>query len=214
MREIRQIVLHHSASTFGTALMIDSWHRDRGWDGIGYHYVVRNGYETARSIYDVAMDGWIEEGRDVAVSGAHVRGHNAHSIGICLIGEETFTEIQFLRTMLFVQSLLDEYGLPIKAVVGHGELAPTECPAFNMALFRAALMMRLHPCGDVWIPDRKEIAMSTLNPRGLRRPRDGRGGGKGVAGGRRGGRNTGGCANGGAGGGSGGGAGGGKGRTG
>ena len=151
MREIRRIVLHHSASAFGTAMMIDSWHRGRGWSEIGYHYVVRNGYESARAIYDVKQDGFIEDGRDVARVGAHVRGHNADSIGICLIGEETFTEIQFLRTLLFVQSLLDEYGLPIKAVegyrrwaggvLGHRELTPTECPGFNMPLFRAALMM-------------------------------------------------------------------------
>jgi len=141
VREIRRIVLHHSASAFGTAMMIDSWHRGRGWSEIGYHYVVRNGYESARAIYDVKQDGFIEDGRDVARVGAHVRGHNADSIGICLIGEETFTEIQFLRTMLFVQSLLDEYGLKIEDVVGHGELALTECPTFNMPLFRAALMM-------------------------------------------------------------------------
>lgn len=52
-----------------------------------------------------------------------------------------------------------------------------------------------------------------LNPRGLKRPKDGRGKGKGVAGGKRGGRNTGGCTKGGPGGGKGGGRGGGKGRA-
>ena len=141
MREIRRIVLHHSASAFGTALMIDSWHRERGWSEIGYHYVIRNGYETARSIYDAKQDGFVEDGRDVAKSGAHARGHNADSIGVCLIGNDTFTEMQFLRAVLFVQSLMAEYGVNVADVVGHGELAPTECPAFNMPLFRAALMM-------------------------------------------------------------------------
>jgi len=131
--------------------MIDSWHRERGWPEIGYHYVVRNGYETARSIYDVKQDGLVEEGRAIELKGAHARGHNANSIGICLIGDETFTELQFLCTLLFVQSLLDEYGLTIDAVVGHGELAPTECPGFTASLFRAALMLRLHPCVDAWI---------------------------------------------------------------
>lgn len=147
VREIRQIVLHHSVSTFGTALMIDSWHRDRGWSEIGYHYVIRNGYETARSIYNAKQDGFVEDGRDVATVGAHVWGQNAHSIGICLIGDGAFTEMQFLRTLLFVQSLLEEYGLSVKDVAGHGELAATECPGFTMSLFRAALYLR-EPSGS------------------------------------------------------------------
>jgi len=142
MRRIDTIVCHHSASTFGTALMIDSWHRERGWDGIGYHFVIQNGHDTAPSVYDPALDGWIELGRPTQKAGAHAVGNNAHSIGICLIGHGEFTERQFMSLVLLCRSLMAEYGVEAKRVVGHSELDPRkpECPGFTMELLRATLM--------------------------------------------------------------------------
>ena len=142
MRRIDAIVCHHSASTFGTALMIDSWHRERGWDGIGYHYVIQNGHDTARSIYDPALDGWLELGRPLQKAGAHAVDHNATSIGICLIGNGEFTERQFSALVLLCRSLIAEYGIAVARVVGHCELDPRKpaCPGFTMELLRAVLM--------------------------------------------------------------------------
>ena len=76
MRAIEELVVHCSATPAGKpfrAADIDRWHREQGWNGIGYHYVI-------------TLDGSIEPGRDLEEAGAHVAGHNRNSIGICYIG--------------------------------------------------------------------------------------------------------------------------------
>ena len=45
VREIKKVIIHCSDSDFGTASVIDGWHKERGWDGIGYHYVITNGVQ-------------------------------------------------------------------------------------------------------------------------------------------------------------------------
>ena len=76
MRTITLIIIHCSAVRpyqTSTAAQIDSWHRARGWNGIGYHYVI-------------LRDGTVQPGRPEDAVGAHCVGHNAHSIGICYEG--------------------------------------------------------------------------------------------------------------------------------
>jgi N-acetylmuramoyl-L-alanine amidase len=76
MRNIDKIVVHCSATQEGRhldAAEINRWHLKRGWKGIGYHYVV-------------LLDGTIEYGRSIYEPGAHVKGMNKNSIGICYIG--------------------------------------------------------------------------------------------------------------------------------
>ena len=71
MRHIKRIIIHCSDTPEGrddTAADIDRWHRAKGWDGIGYHYVVR-------------LDGTIETGRPLERPGAHCAGYNQSSIG-------------------------------------------------------------------------------------------------------------------------------------
>lgn len=75
-REISAIVVHGAWTKPGVdvgAAEIREWHRDRGFTDIGYHYVIRR-------------DGTQEDGRPVEQAGAHVQGHNANTIGICLVG--------------------------------------------------------------------------------------------------------------------------------
>ena len=75
--DVKEIIIHCSATREGddsiNAEVIDRWHKERGWKGIGYHYVV-------------LMDGTIETGRMVDQCGAHTKGHNCESIGVCYIG--------------------------------------------------------------------------------------------------------------------------------
>lgn len=76
MRKINQIIVHCSATPEGknfNANDIDRWHKERGFDCIGYHYVID-------------LDGTIEKGRPIEKVGAHVKGHNSNSIGVCYIG--------------------------------------------------------------------------------------------------------------------------------
>ena len=128
MRRISLIVVHCSAVRpwkESSAADIDGWHKDKGWKGIGYHYVVRR-------------DGTVEPGRPPEVIGSHVVGHNAHSIGVCYeggldaLGQKADTRTpeqrKALRTLL--EELHKQY--PRALIVGHRDLNPQkDCPCFD-----------------------------------------------------------------------------------
>ena len=120
MRKIRTIVVHCSATIEGkpfNAAAIDAMHRARGFNKIGYHFVV-------------GLDGTVEEGRRVSEVGAHVSGHNADSIGVCYIGgldakggaKDTRTGPQRAAMRNLMRWLLLKF--PDARVVGHRELSP------------------------------------------------------------------------------------------
>jgi hypothetical protein len=100
--------------------MIDQWHRDRGWNGIGYHSVIVN------DKHDSAKDGKIQNGRDIGMICAHARGLNSRSIGLCCIGHgdyEPFTVAQNESLVAKVSDLIDEYeDINVENVIGHREL--------------------------------------------------------------------------------------------
>ncbi|MGQ1785092.1 MULTISPECIES: N-acetylmuramoyl-L-alanine amidase [unclassified Saccharicrinis] len=122
-----RIVLHCSDSAFGNAALIAKWHslpakevvqngkkyKGRGWSGIGYHYVILNGW-LASNIFHPKFDGYVETGRplddDLVVLGkevgAHVKGYNSNSVGICLIGKSgQFTEAQMNTSLRLIYDL-------------------------------------------------------------------------------------------------------------
>ena len=128
MRKIKEIIVHCSATAEGKdfcAKDIDLWHRAQGWDCIGYHYVVK-------------LDGTIENGRPIEKVGAHCKGHNAHSVGICYIGgvaadgktpKDTRTPQQKAALRLLVDNLKRVY--PGSQVYGHRDFAKKACPSFD-----------------------------------------------------------------------------------
>lgn len=124
MRNIDMLVVHCSdtpASMDIGAEEIDQWHKERGWSGIGYHYVIRR-------------DGTLEPGRPLEKSGAHVRGFNRNSIGICLVGGKggfNFTAHQIDSLRSLIHRLRTQF--PGAAVLGHRDLdAGKECPQFSL----------------------------------------------------------------------------------
>ncbi len=149
MRLIRKIIIHCSDSTFGDVPQIRSWHtmpppRGRGWKDIGYHWVVLNGQITPKVSYQPGMDGVIQAGRPEAEIGAHCEGHNADSIGICLVGIREFTEHQMDALCTFLVVVLKKYGLKVTDVYGHHEFNPGKaCPNLDMAEVRAELAARI-----------------------------------------------------------------------
>jgi hypothetical protein len=84
-----EIVLHHSASRFGTREDIDLWHRQRGFNGVGYHFIVTNGFDTSEYKYNPEHDGRVQAGRRVSEAGAHckAKGKNNTALGVCCIGD-------------------------------------------------------------------------------------------------------------------------------
>lgn len=141
MREIKSVVIHCSDSEWGTVEDIDRWHKERGWDGVGYHYVITNGRRTSKSAYKSEEDGVIQSGRKLATPGAHVRGHNKHSVGICLIGRHHFTGKQLYEGLLTaVRMLMVSYDLNPEDVYGHIMLDDSKtCPNFDVEFLRALL---------------------------------------------------------------------------
>ena len=129
MRRISLIIIHCSGVKPGqlsSAKQIDTWHRNLGWDGIGYHYVIRR-------------DGTIEKGRPETVKGAHCKGHNTHSIGVCYEGgldasgkaADTRTEAQRESLRSLVKELLERY--PKAQVYGHHHFNKFKaCPCFEV----------------------------------------------------------------------------------
>lgn len=150
MRKIDSIIVHCSATKAGmdfNVTDIDRWHRARGLNGVGYHYVIR-------------LDGSVETGRDITAVGAHCPGWNERSVGICYIGgldangrpADTRTEEQKETMKRLIEELKRQY--PIVTVIGHrdtspdlngdGRIEPNEfiksCPCFDVKKWMAAFI--------------------------------------------------------------------------
>ena len=129
-RRWRYIIIHHSATPTGDAAKFDADHRARGWDELGYHFVIGNGTLSGNGQLEVGSR-WRKQKH-----GAHckVRGHEEYNqlgIGICLVGhfnEERPSEAQMRRLAKLVRGLMQRYRIPKSRVLGHGMLAPTDCP--------------------------------------------------------------------------------------
>ena len=107
---------------------ITRWHKAKGWDTIGYHWIIDR-------------DGQVAAGRPETRVGAHVQNHNTGSIGICLIGghgssesddfAKNYTPEQDDALRNLIASL--RIRADIKRVRGHNEVAAKACPGFNVA---------------------------------------------------------------------------------
>lgn len=120
--KINILILHCSDSDIDahdSIKVIDAWHKENGWSGVGYQYFIRG-------------DGIIEKGRPENKIGAHVKGFNKGSIGICFHGSKHFTEAQMVSGGELLDELLMRYNLKVKDILHHNELDPHKtCPNFN-----------------------------------------------------------------------------------
>ena len=128
MREITKVIVHCAATPEGRDVKteeIKRWHtEERGWSDIGYHWVVE-------------LDGSINEGRSEDINGAHCRGHNSDSVGICYVGgsdsegnpKDTRTEEQRDALVTLIKEILDRH--PDAAVFGHRDFSTKACPSFD-----------------------------------------------------------------------------------
>jgi N-acetylmuramoyl-L-alanine amidase len=127
---VKYLVVHCSASPPSVrcdVMVIDRWHRERGFRKIGYHFVV-------------CRDGVVQSGRGLTEIGAHVEGFNDKSIGICLVGgvneknqpENNFTPEQFKALEVKLMKLLPMF--PGAEVLGHRDLPNVNkaCPSFDV----------------------------------------------------------------------------------
>lgn len=132
--QITEIIIHCAATPNGkpfTTADIDRWHAERGFKrnpaeigrhepslkAIGYHYVIY-------------INGAVASGRHELETGAHTKGHNSPSIGVCMIGTDKFTRAQWTSLQLCITSLKTRY--PRASIHGHREFSNKICPGFDV----------------------------------------------------------------------------------
>ncbi len=127
MRKISLIIVHCTATPAGRDVSvneIDIWHRKRGFNGIGYHYVI-------------GLNGNIELGREIELPGAHTLHFNRYSVGVAYVGgldakgrpADTRTPEQRKALLRLLRHLRTLY--PQARILGHNDLSQKACPCFN-----------------------------------------------------------------------------------
>ena len=128
MRTINKIIIHCTATPEGrtvTVADVDKWHREKGWNGIGYHYLI-------------GLNGEIWKGRDESIIGAHTEGQNANSIGVAYVGgmtkdmksaKDTRTTAQKISLLNLIKQLKIKY--PTAKIYGHRDFSSKACPSFD-----------------------------------------------------------------------------------
>lgn len=132
-RRWKWIVVHHSATPAGSAAVFHKMHRDKGWDELGYHFVIGNGTDSSNGQVEVGPR-WPKQ-----KWGAHAKTpdnrYNDYGIGICLVGNfdiERPTPQQMQSLARLTAYLMKTYGIPSGSIVGHRDTKPTECPGRNL----------------------------------------------------------------------------------
>lgn len=137
---------------------IRRWHMDppRNWSDIGYHYLIDR-------------DGTIADGRPMSRDGAHVRGHNKGTVGICLIGgfgssendspRDHFTPEQLAALRTLIGRLEREYR-SITKVSGHNEYAAKACPGFRVRPWLESKLPRKSPTQSTTLQATAAVAAS------------------------------------------------------
>jgi hypothetical protein len=144
------IVIHHSAGEHGAAESFDEEHRKRGWDGLGYDFVIGNGSQSADGEVEVGYR-WADQ-----LTGAHCKTedhyYNEHGIGICLVGNldnHPPTEKQMQNLTRLVRFLSGEFRIAPAQIFTHGGVTgKTACPGrhFDVEAFRQTMRRQVrHP---------------------------------------------------------------------
>lgn len=131
LKSVDWIIVHCAATPATMDVGVEeirAWHLERGWADVGYHYVIRR-------------NGIIEKGRPETRPGAHVRGINHVSLGICLVGgaakdtktaENNFTRKQMNSLRDLIEELESRH--PNAPVIGHRDVPNVHkaCPSFEV----------------------------------------------------------------------------------
>tara|TARA_B110000908_G_C10183028_1_gene416653 strand:+ start:889 stop:1320 length:432 start_codon:yes stop_codon:yes gene_type:complete len=130
---IEYIVIHCSDSPnglddrrFDGPGAVNLWHKQKGFDGIGYHFLIDESGESyhGRPIFPDTGEIW---------NGAHVRGYNTRSIGICLMGSRNFHESQLITLRKEIDFIKSIPQWSKAQLVGHYQLDDKKtCPNFNV----------------------------------------------------------------------------------
>ncbi|HEX2972928.1 MAG TPA: peptidoglycan recognition family protein [Tepidisphaeraceae bacterium] len=129
------IVIHHSATPSGSAASFDQAHRLKGWDELGYHFVIGNGIGSPDGRIEVGPR-WVHQKH-----GAHAKTpdnrFNDFGIGICLVGNfdlDRPTAAQIRSVARLTAYLMQTYHIGADHVLGHSDCKPTDCPGRHVSV--------------------------------------------------------------------------------
>ncbi len=151
LRPWRWIVLHHSGESRGDAASIDVAHEQgRGWDGIGYHFVIGNGAPMPRGRIEATFR-WRGQREGAHAGGGDAqRPYNQMGIGICVIGDYRAAALDArveARLVELCALLVRECPtLAAERIIGHRDVPgkATACPgAIDLHRLRTLVMARL-----------------------------------------------------------------------
>ena len=133
MRNINEIIIHCADTRTDQDFSVDdirSWHKQRGFNDIGYHYYIR-------------LDGKVYKGRDLNVIGAHCIGHNRNSIGVCFEGGKLPNGNKWDEPMIEQSIAFNELKTALNIALckklkisAHYEYSTKTCPNFNVDIFK------------------------------------------------------------------------------
>ncbi|MCM8831708.1 MAG: N-acetylmuramoyl-L-alanine amidase [Candidatus Omnitrophica bacterium] len=134
----KYIIIHHSATDEGSSLDFDRYHQAKGWEEIGYHFVIDNGSKGKSDGLIEVSPRWIKQ-----KNGSHCKASNMNekAIGICLVGNfnKEYVSTKQLESLIYLVNLLRRYyQIPITKIIGHGQVkgAKTDCPGKNFPWLR------------------------------------------------------------------------------
>lgn len=128
MRKIDKVIIHCSDTYHDMDIgvkEIRKWHKAKGWNDIGYHYVIRR-------------DGTLETGRPIEKIGAHCKGKNRGSIGVCFVGGKagkgSIADNFTLEQMQIGRMLMQDFKREKEDITfhGHNEFSNKACPVFDI----------------------------------------------------------------------------------
>jgi len=121
-----KIIVHHTGGTDNYPLadtshhtvdVVRQWHLSKGWDDIGYHWFIEK-------------DGATKQGRKEDLHGAHCKGHNVTSIGVCVAGnfDATLpTKAQEKALTKLLKEIMERHDIPYSEVYPHRKFANKTC---------------------------------------------------------------------------------------
>lgn len=135
------IVIHHSATPSGNAARFDREHKAKGWDELGYHFVIDNGSGGGDGAVEVGPR-WPKQKWGAHAKTADNR-FNDRGIGICLVGNFDVTRptpAQMQSLAKLVAFLQRTYNIPSDRILGHGQTKATDCPGKNLSIAQVKRM--------------------------------------------------------------------------
>lgn len=141
--KVRYIIIHCSDTTCNSSVTTDTieyWHKKRGFETIGYHYLV-------------LPSGHVSIGRDLAFQGAHCLGYNDRSIGVCYVGgvdsfgchKDTRTFAQKIGMANLFLELIKLFP-SITQIIGHNDCSTKVCPCFDAKFEYRDFISKVKPC--------------------------------------------------------------------